>query len=113
MNEIQPTLFENWVLAEYEVEKGMTIAQRAEAFHKANPFVFDALVNLSLSMRGQGHSKWSINGAFEVLRWQWSMHTTGDEFRLNNNFRAFYARKMMSDVPALDGFFETRQAVEE
>jgi hypothetical protein len=37
MNEIQPTLFENWVLAEYEVEKGMTIAQRAEAFHKGIP----------------------------------------------------------------------------
>ncbi len=30
------------------------------------------------------------------------------EFRLNNDYRALYARQLMDNEPELDGFFETR-----
>lgn len=32
----------------------------------------------------------------------------GDEYKLNNDYRAFYARLLMANEPELAGFFETR-----
>lgn len=103
---IAPTLFGNWQVT--EPHAGETITERAAAFHAANPHVYDALKTLSLVMRRRGRNRWSINGAFEVLRWQHALQTNGDEFKLNNNYRAFYARLLM-DEPELAGFFEVRE----
>jgi hypothetical protein len=49
---------------------------------------------------------------FEVLRWGHGMArvTGADEFKLNNNFKAHYARLLMQTTPELSGFFELRQA---
>ena len=38
-----------------------------------------------------------------------SVQTTGDDFKINNDFTAHYARLLMREHPALEGFFETRE----
>ena len=88
--------------------KPVTIEGKFEAFHAANPEVYRSLVADALTLRHRGIKRWSINGLFEVLRWKKALETKGDEFRLNNNFRAYYARMMMDNEPILEGFFETR-----
>ena len=85
-----------------------TIEMQARAFHAENPHVAIALMELAEALRKRGHNQYGIAGLFEVLRYRHSLETRGDEFKLNNNFRAFYARLLMRQYPWLDGFFETR-----
>lgn len=96
-----------FAVQEPEYMEGATTEQRFAAFHALNPHVLDALVRLCLDVWQRGRKRWSINGAFEVLRWS-SLRTQGDDFRLNNNFRAYYARLIPAVEPRLDGFFAVR-----
>ena len=82
---------------------------RFEAFHRENPQVFTALRALALRMVDAGVRQYGIAGLFEVLRYEHLIQTQGDGFKLNNSFRAFYARLLMEREPRLRGFFETRQ----
>lgn len=78
-------------------------------FHEANPQVFREIVRLCRQAKGRGFDRWSINGVFEVLRWNQAIVTDEGKPKLNNNYRAFYARLVMELCPDLEGFFETRE----
>lgn len=84
-----------------------TPEDRFQAFHRANPWVLAELLRLALEMR-RHQSHWGIAAAFEVLRWE-RRATVGDEFKLNNDYRARYARLLNQD-PRLRGFFRTRKS---
>ena len=77
------------------------------AFHEANPHVMAELVRLTRELRGRGVQRVGMKMLFEVLRWS-ALRTTGDDFRLNNNFTARYARRIMAAHPDLAGVYETR-----
>lgn len=81
-------------------------------FHAENPDVYIELRTLARQMRATGRERYSINGLFEVLRWQRDIVTRGDSFKLNNNHRAFYARTLMTYEPDLAGMFELRETRE-
>lgn len=79
-------------------------------FHYANPHVYNRLRALALEMKRQGIDKYSMKGLFEVLRWEHALKTTGDVFKLNNNYTSLYARGLMQNEPQLEGFFALRKA---
>jgi len=80
-------------------------------FHRKNPHVYEKLKQLALDLKRKGRDRYTINGLFEVLRWHYAMRTNSDdEFKLNNNHRAYYARELMRNVSELYDFFETRFA---
>lgn len=79
-------------------------------FHQDNPTVYQELRVLALSMRMKGRDKYGIGSLFEVLRWQRAMQTTGSEFKLNNNYRSFYARMLMERNMNLKEFFFLRDS---
>jgi hypothetical protein len=54
-----------------------------------------------------------MKGVFEYLRWQYTMQTQGERYRLNNIFTAVYARLVMETEVELKGFFDLRKRVEE
>lgn len=81
-------------------------------FHEENPHVFREIVRLCRRAKERGHDRWSINGIFEVLRWQ-AIETDEEKPTLNNNYRAFYARLVMDRCPDLAGFFEIRERTAE
>lgn len=85
-----------------------TLEERFQAFHELNPHVYRHLRRLALDLARRDR-RMGIGGLFEVLRWQYAIVTTGDPFRLNNNYRAFYARLLMDSEPELEGFFDTRR----
>lgn len=87
----------------------MTIAERFAAFHEANPHVAALLAEMAHALRRQGRTRYGIKALIEVLRYQYSVQTTGDAFKINNDFTAHYARLLMREYPALEGFFETRE----
>lgn len=79
------------------------------AFHAMNPWIYTTLVRMTRDLKDRGHQRIGIGMLFEVLRWQAAMSTvTADDFKLNNNYRSRYARKIMAEHPDLDGVFELR-----
>jgi len=85
-----------------------TIREAFLRFHRENPHVYDELVKLALRARRRGVKRIGIGMLFEVLRWGHAMRTAGDDFRLNNNYRSYYARLLMRNEPELVGAFELR-----
>ena len=65
---------------------------------------------MALRLRERGRKRYGIATLFEVLRYRSDLTTTGSGgFKLNNDFRALYARRLMDNEPELVGFFSTRK----
>lgn len=94
----------------FDLWEDQTIRAKFDKFDLEHPEVYRALVRLAQEWVSVGHRKLGIATLFERLRWEW--HVAGladrDGYKLNNNFRSHYARKIMAENPDLDGLFETR-----
>lgn len=86
-----------------------SLEQRFKAFHEANPHVYTALAGRAQYESLHGATRLSIAKLAEQLRADIAVNTTGDEFRINNSFRALYARLLMHRLPMLAGKFEVRE----
>lgn len=74
---------------------------RFEAFHRRNPHVLDTIITLSKRTKDAGRTRGSISQIFEVLRYSYALRTDGDDYKLANAHRAFYARIVMALAPEL------------
>jgi len=92
-----------------EHETRQTIRDAFDEFHGAHPEVLEQLRRRALRAQRRGYRP-GIKALFEVLRWGHGMARKADcdEFKLNNNYTAHYARLLMETTPELAGFFETR-----
>lgn len=100
-------LFNNQVVGPTDHTKSIEEAFRR--FHRANPGIYAMIVRLARQAKARGHGRWSINGIFEVLRWEIGVNTDEESPTLSNNYRSRYARLVMEQEPDLEGFFETRE----
>lgn len=80
------------------------------AYHAAHPEVWDLFARLTRDRIGRGYKHYSADAILHRIRWELSQPTyeAGEEFKINNNFAAFYARWFMREFPQHDGFFRTR-----
>ena len=102
-----------WEFNEIDLPKTATHQEKFEAFHAANPHVYRRLHTLALQMRLKGHKKIGIAMLFEQMRWEWYQQTTDvSGYKLNNNYKAYYARLLMESDANLVGFFEVRKVGE-
>lgn len=90
-------------------QREATIQEAFERFHAENPDVYDELLTLARRWRTRGNQRAGIAMFFEVLRYRRGMRTQGDDFKLNNNYRSRYSRKIMAENPDLAGIFDTRE----
>lgn len=78
-------------------------------FHAKNPSVYTQLRDMALRLKRTGKSTYSISALFEVLRYERALQTIGDDgLKLNNNYRALYARMIARNEPELQEFFRMR-----
>lgn len=77
-------------------------------FHKANRCVWREFENLALSAIEKGEERWSAKGVAEVVRWNLKLAKQG-EYRINNNYVAYYARLFALKYPQHKDFFEFRE----
>lgn len=88
---------------------GTTLAERFERFDSENPHVYKALLDLAREWkRRMSDQRVGIGALFEVARWRIMLATNDPTFKLNNSYRAFYARKLMLHNPDLSGMFQLR-----
>tara|TARA_R100000988_G_scaffold57008_1_gene28481 strand:+ start:365 stop:724 length:360 start_codon:yes stop_codon:yes gene_type:complete len=80
------------------------------AFHKKNPDVWKLFVHFTKQMIDKGYEHYSVNAIFERIRWEKDVGGDGvNSFKLNNNYRAFYARRFMNMYKQYEGFFRIRE----
>lgn len=92
------------------IDLGATLAQRFEAFHQLNPQVFAAIERQALRLAAQGERRIGVKGIAEDLR-RGRLATTGDDWRINNSWPAFYARLLIAKHPQLAGVIEMRRSL--
>jgi hypothetical protein len=94
-----------------------TIQERFEAFDASNPEVWEQILELSrtlLAKKKSGKIKYvSISMIFEYMRMQSVFDTRTEEpFKLCNDFRSRYVRKLMAHYPdEFDGAFRLREII--
>jgi hypothetical protein len=78
-------------------------------YDKQNPQIWDAFKEFAYQAKHvKGFKHYSANGIFELIRW----HTPvkgGGNFKISNNYRPDYARKMMEMYPEFEGFFRVKE----
>lgn len=85
------------------------ITARFEQFHRDNPTVYLTLVRLAREwVQRTGRHKLGIATLFERARWEIALATSDPDWKLNNTYRAYYARLIMRREPDLAGLFDLR-----
>ena len=87
-----------------------TCEERFLEFHQENPHVYDRLVAMCRRLTAKGHKKIGIAMLFEVMRWDHMLATSDEPYKLNNNYKAYYARMIMASEADLAGVFNTRNS---
>ena len=67
-------------------------------FHRTNPHVFRSSKSWRRQMKATGRK---IRGRtiIEKMRWDYDIKTTGDVFKINNDFVAIYVRLLIHRYP--------------
>jgi hypothetical protein len=85
-----------------------TIEQRFEDFDSANPHVFELFKRFALELLVAGRSRYGANDIISRIRWDTALRTTGDRFKINNDFARPYAQKLVANDARFKDFFEFR-----
>jgi hypothetical protein len=97
----------------YEPTRADQIFNRFVAFHTANPDVFKLFEKFTLQLIGAGRQHYGIAAITERIRWHLNVDTKGDEVKINNDFKAYYARMFVAKHPQHAGFFQMRRRTSE
>jgi len=85
------------------------IREQVRTYHRNNPEVWELFKSFTLELIYSGRKHYSANAIFERIRWEKDLGNGSEAaFKLNNNYRAFYARRFMASYPQYEGFFRTR-----
>lgn len=87
---------------------GATIQERFEAFHAVNPWVLTFLEGRTREWLASGRTRLGIGMLTELLRWEYGRHTTGDVFKISNDYRSRYVRLMIERNPDWAEVFVTK-----
>jgi len=80
------------------------------AYHKQNPKIYEGFKKYAFEAIAKGREYFSAEAIINRLRWD-SLVAGNDEFKINNNYKAFYSRMFMNENPEYRGFFRTRGSV--
>ena len=74
-----------------------------------NPHFYPLFCRFADQLAARGYRNISSKLLFERIRWESMIQTSGEEWKLNNNYTSIYARRFMRDFPRHDGLFRLRE----
>jgi hypothetical protein len=87
-----------------------TIEERFQEFHTRHPEVWDLYVRFANELLAAGCQRYGIGALTERIRWHYATQPDGgEEFKINNDYRALYARALVQHDPRLADLFEMRE----
>ncbi len=84
-------------------------AKKARDFDIENPSFYNLFKNKVNEAKKSGVKKYGVKGVFELLRWHYQVERRRDNFKVNNTYAPYFARKVMSEYPWLEEFFDIRE----
>ena len=78
-------------------------------WHNLNPEFYRLFERYTLQAIYRGHLKLSGWLIANRVRWESSIVTKGDDYKISNDFIALFTRLFMINNPQYIGFFETKQ----
>jgi len=88
------------------------LEEKFETYDEANPHIYDLFYRFAKETLDRGYSHYSANAIFERIRWYVDIETEGDQLKVNNNYRPYYARKLMESHQEFSSFFRVRELQE-
>ncbi len=88
------------------------LAARFELYDKANPQVYAAFKKFAEELLAAGRKRGSASLIMERIRWDTAVRAESEPhlplLKLNNNYRAFLARRLAAEDERFKDFFELR-----
>ncbi len=80
-------------------------------WHRENPSVWTLFEQKALNLIKSGKKRWGAKAIMEVIRYERAEKEGGqfDDYAVNNNYPAYYARVFAMKHPEHKGFFEFRE----
>jgi len=82
--------------------------KECSAFHRSHPEVWALFVGFTFEKIRLGHTHYGAKAVMERVRWETGSGASKPEFKVNNNFPSFYARRFAKAFPEHRDFFRTR-----
>lgn len=88
------------------MEQKTKLQAQFEEFHSLNPQVWKLFIRFAVQMIRAGHTTLSTSLIGERIRWETYVVTRDPNsvFKINNNYKAYYARMFMARFPSLPKF---------
>ena len=80
-------------------------------FNKENPRVYELYKRFAFSLIEKGHERLGSKMIMERIRWETKISTTDHEYKINNNYTAYYARMFVKEFPYLIDKFRFRKLI--
>jgi hypothetical protein len=80
-----------------------------QIYHRENPQIYEYFKKFTFQAINKGFKHWSAEAVFNICRWETGV-SGNDEFKINNNYKAWYSRLFMNDFPEHKGFFQLRES---
>lgn len=77
-------------------------------FDLENPQVYKLFKRFALDFIKRGHKRLGSKMIIERIRYETMIRTTGDKYKINNNYTCHYARKFERENPLFIGYFRTK-----
>lgn len=96
-----------------DYSKPLTNEEKFAQFHRQNPHVFELIERMAARKISEGATRIGIGHLCERLRYETTTQTVDahSTFRVNNTYRAFYARLLIEKHPQWQGIIATREQV--
>ena len=84
------------------------LKQKFNEWDIENPQVYNLFKRFTFEALDKGHKNLSAWMIVNRIRWETAIVTTGNDYKISNDFIALFSRKFMEDFPEHDGFFRTK-----
>jgi|TARA_R100000152_G_C6778875_1_gene209955 hypothetical protein len=82
-------------------------------WHKENPQVWEKFKEYTFDAIASGRRHYSHWAIVNRIRWNKEIETSGEDFKISNDYISFYARLFHAKYPEHDGFFKLKPLKEE
>ncbi len=89
----------------------MTLKEKFELYHKENPYIYHQFRYYTLRVIQSGFKNFGSQMIIEKIRWETGVVSKNSDFKINNDYAAFYSRMFMLEYPNYEGYFRLRRSI--
>jgi hypothetical protein len=105
---VQPSLFSAELLDTEGIRDLPTIRERFAEFDRRNPHVFREIRRRCNELLALGVKHFGLRLVWERMRWDHTVQTQGEPWKLNDHYVAYYARKLIESDRRFASVLELR-----